>query len=177
MGNLQAWRTWRHNVRMEAGTLQSAITAERKSQHVRRCPWCSSRTGGEPRMDIGQSGLSEQGDPGYLKSLHKWKGRAVPVLRLSVRVRSLRLTSARCGLPFCSGWHRRNTRSLARSLRCPLGLGRRLRRNQTKSLAHFGFKLGHDVFVVLQELAGILASLADTLALIAEPGPGFFQDI
>ena len=34
----------------------------------------------------------------------------------------------------------------------------------------FHFDLGVDIFVVLQELAGILSALSDTLTLVTEPG-------
>src|SRR5258707_15852574 len=47
-------------------------------------------------------------------------------------------------------------------------------RNQAQSLAHFIVQLGHGVFIVFEELAGVLAALADAFALVAEPRPGFF---
>src|ERR1700739_1869800 len=49
--------------------------------------------------------------------------------------------------------------------------------NQSQSFADFDFDLGHDVFVVFEELAGILAALADALALVAEPGTRLFDDV
>src|SRR5438552_5091112 len=48
---------------------------------------------------------------------------------------------------------------------------------QANGLAHFGFQLGGDVFVLFQELFGILAALPDALAAIAEPGARFFNDV
>src|SRR5690348_240413 len=40
---------------------------------------------------------------------------------------------------------------------------------QPEFLAQLRVELGGDVLVVLQELAGVLATLADALALVAEP--------
>ena len=48
---------------------------------------------------------------------------------------------------------------------------------QADGFAHFSFELGGDVFVLFQELLGILAALADALATIAEPGAGFLNDV
>src|ERR1039458_6440556 len=59
------------------------------------------------------------------------------------------------------------------------GHGRRLRRalRQSQRLAYFSVQLRHDVFVVFQELAGILASLANAFALVAEPRSGLLEDV
>src|SRR5580658_9225726 len=49
--------------------------------------------------------------------------------------------------------------------------------NQSQRLPHFRVELGHGVFVVFKELAGVFAALADALALIAEPRPGFLEKV
>src|SRR5260370_31447988 len=49
--------------------------------------------------------------------------------------------------------------------------------NQSQRLAHFGVELRHGVFVVFEELAGVLTALANALALIAEPRPRFFENV
>src|SRR5258708_17117374 len=49
--------------------------------------------------------------------------------------------------------------------------------DQPQGLANFGIELGHGVFVVFEELAGVFAALADAFAFVAEPGAGFFEDI
>src|SRR5512135_3777151 len=46
---------------------------------------------------------------------------------------------------------------------------------QAQVLAYFRIQLGIGVAIVFQELAGILATLADAFVFIAEPGPGFLQ--
>src|SRR5438105_4787615 len=48
---------------------------------------------------------------------------------------------------------------------------------QAHRLAYFGLEFGGDVGIFFQEVAGILAALANTLALVAEPGAGFFYNI
>src|SRR5271166_1744254 len=67
------------------------------------------------------------------------------------------------------------------ALRRSLCSGRRLRLgwscDQAQGFAHFGVELGHGVFIVFQELAGVFAALADALAFVAEPGAGFFEDV
>src|SRR5262245_47498929 len=74
-------------------------------------------------------------------------------------------------LAFGSGRHGSHSRRLSSSgtLSSTLGLSCWLRRNQSQTLAHFRFNLGGDVFVVFEELSGILAALADPLGLVAEP--------
>src|SRR5207248_9009502 len=44
-------------------------------------------------------------------------------------------------------------------------------------LADFLLDLTGDVFIVFQELFGVLTALANALALVAEPGAGFLHDI
>src|SRR3954468_2617444 len=96
-------------------------------------------------------------------------------LQLKSKVAQLLASTGR--LPVRSRRHGRHSRTLTRALTCSLRgalslrRGRRLSRNQPQRLAHFGFQLRHNVFVVLQELAGILASLANAFALVAIPGP------
>src|ERR1700735_4326328 len=53
----------------------------------------------------------------------------------------------------------------------------RRNRNQSKRLAHFHIELGHGVFVVFEELAGIFAALANALALITEPRARLFEEV
>src|SRR5437016_5382210 len=67
----------------------------------------------------------------------------------------------------------------ARALRRRSGRSRRLRRGggQSQCFAHFGIQLGHGVFVVFEELAGIFAALPDALAFIAEPRTRLFEDV
>src|ERR1700756_1043223 len=48
---------------------------------------------------------------------------------------------------------------------------------QSQRLPHLGVQLGHDVLVIFQELAGILAPLANAFALIAEPRPRLLKNI
>src|SRR5437879_6302341 len=62
---------------------------------------------------------------------------------------------------------------------CGRRSGGRLRRrsDQSQRLSYFGVQLGHHIFVVLEELAGIFTSLADALALVAEPRAGLFKDV
>ena len=64
-------------------------------------------------------------------------------------------------------WHGGNAacRAVGRS-----GRRRRCRTmTQSQRLAHLGVELGHDVLVVFEELAGILAALTDAFAFVAEP--------
>src|SRR5580700_6731638 len=81
----------------------------------------------------------------------------------------------------CRLWNRRGhgcdscTLSLRRSLRSRLRLSWGC--DQSQSFAHFGVELGHGVFVVFEELAGVFASLADALAFVAEPRAGLFEKI
>src|SRR5271163_3666490 len=49
--------------------------------------------------------------------------------------------------------------------------------SQSQRLAYLGVEFGHDVLVVFQELAGILAALADALAFVAVPRAGLFDDV
>src|SRR5579859_4419201 len=51
------------------------------------------------------------------------------------------------------------------------------RRHQPELLAQVGFQFHDEVFVFFQECAGILASLADAFAAIAEPCAGFLDEI
>src|SRR4029077_16108757 len=59
--------------------------------------------------------------------------------------------------------------------------GRRHRRSvrldQAQSLTQFGIDRTADVGIVLQELACVLASLADPVALEAEPGTALLHDV
>src|ERR1035438_6501012 len=52
-----------------------------------------------------------------------------------------------------------------------------VRLDQSQRLAHFGIDGPTDVRIVLQELPRILASLADPVALIAEPGTALLDDV
>src|SRR5213082_2317541 len=79
-------------------------------------------------------------------------------------------------LPLRSRWHGRHARGCAlaiRLTRCRLSD----RRSQSQFCPDLGLKLGIHFFVIFQELARILTALADALTLVAEPGPGFFQQI
>src|SRR6478609_4027989 len=83
------------------------------------------------------------------------------------------------GLPFRPGWHGGHFRTLPRPLRSTSRLSCWLwsRRGQSHRLPDLSFKAGRDVLVVLQELAGVLASLADALAFIAEPRARLFENV
>src|SRR5712692_5568011 len=72
--------------------------------------------------------------------------------------------------------HRSDARAALRSC---LAFINRLRRcgNQAERLAHLGFELGIDFLVVFEELARILAALANALALVAEPSAGFLEQV
>src|SRR5215472_19172513 len=48
---------------------------------------------------------------------------------------------------------------------------------QAKLPAQLGFEFGSDVFIVFEELLGVFASLANALALVAEPGAGFLHHV
>src|SRR5215469_6756901 len=89
--------------------------------------------------------------------------------------------SGRRRLPLGSGRHGRHpralVRTLVRSLRRSLGLGRWRRRSQAECLTNFGFELDGKVLVILQELAGVLAPLPNAFALVAEPCPGLLDNI
>src|SRR6185437_165534 len=76
-------------------------------------------------------------------------------------------------LPFSSCRHRGHAGGLPSAvtgaLSGPLRLSGGRRRDQAQCFAHLGFDLRRDVLVVLEELAGVLAALANAFALVAEP--------
>src|SRR5260370_2903102 len=48
---------------------------------------------------------------------------------------------------------------------------------QPELFAQFGFEVGHRVLIFFPELFGVLASLANAFAFVADPPAGFFQDL
>src|SRR5690242_10457925 len=86
------------------------------------------------------------------------------------------LSFSGCDRRFNRLWRRHGgNSSIAAAGRCT----RRSRssRDQAQRLPHLGIEFRQDILVVLQELTGILASLANAFTLVAEPGAGLLENV
>src|SRR5580700_8106206 len=114
-------------------------------------------------------------------STDQWRRKQTPRSLASLGMTGPRILALRCY------WRPRSFGNCARHScdSCPLrrclprssGRLSRRSRNQSQRLAHFRIQLGHGVFVVFEELAGVFAALADAFAFVAEPRAGFFEEV
>src|SRR5581483_643203 len=95
----------------------------------------------------------------------------------NTKLRGCRQLSSRWFFSFRPCWHGCDLRALSPTLRRSLGLGSRLRRNQSQCLPYLVFEVCSHVLIVFQELTGILTALSNTLALVAEPRSGLLKNV